>query len=98
MSEPLTITKEAVLEAAKKCPTAEEVLKTLFPNAFPPDLDVFIDDSFHDLKRPGVGPIIQKRNCGLLSGKAIYLSDMYHWTLVTDGHSNCQVAVPTRKT
>lgn len=30
----LEITKEKVLEAASKCPTAKETLKTLFPEAF----------------------------------------------------------------
>ena len=30
----LTIEKEKVLEAAEKCPTAKDVLKTLFPTAF----------------------------------------------------------------
>ena len=34
MSEELKVTKERVLEAAKLCPTASEVLKGLFPEAF----------------------------------------------------------------
>lgn len=34
MSEKLEITKEAVLKAAERCPTAKEVLKDLFPDVF----------------------------------------------------------------
>lgn len=34
MSDTLTITKEKVLEAASKCSTAKEVLKTIFPEVF----------------------------------------------------------------
>jgi hypothetical protein len=34
MSGTLTITKEKVLEAANKCSTAKEVLKTIFPEVF----------------------------------------------------------------
>ena len=34
MTESLTVTKEAVLEAANKCPAAKDVLKILFPDAF----------------------------------------------------------------
>ena len=32
--ENLSVTKERVLEAAKSCPTAEGVLKKLFPEVF----------------------------------------------------------------
>ena len=35
MSEVLTITKERVLKAAEQCKDVKEVLKTLFPDAFP---------------------------------------------------------------
>lgn len=34
MSDELKITKETVLKAASKCPTAKEVLKELFPEVF----------------------------------------------------------------
>jgi len=38
----LEITKEKVLEAASKCSTAKETLKTMFP-------EVFEDDNYYDL-------------------------------------------------
>ena len=39
MSDELKITKEAVLNAAKECPDAADVLKKLFPKIFTAEID-----------------------------------------------------------
>ena len=44
MTENLTVTKEAILAAASKCPTAKDVLKTLFPDVF--EQDTWVSQGF----------------------------------------------------
>ena len=51
MSEPLTVTKERVLEAAELCPTAKEVLFKMFPEAFvDPDWKDITDDLVFEMR------------------------------------------------
>jgi len=52
----LEITQEKVIEAANKCPQAEEVLKTLFPEAFESAKSKYINLQALTLKGVGVRP------------------------------------------
>jgi hypothetical protein len=64
MSEQLTITKEKVLEAAAKCSTAKEVLKTIFPEVF---VETYKYSDFHSLSETSFLSIISTK-LGLSSG------------------------------
>jgi hypothetical protein len=48
----LTVTKDRVLEASKKCPQAKEVLKSMFPEVFEEKMykcgTIFVDQGFKD--------------------------------------------------
>jgi hypothetical protein len=107
----LKITKEKVLEAASKCETAKETLKTLFP-------EVFKDDKYFDLYKlnnhkgeegrmflfseyqaKSAGFInryfMQVRGKTDLKDKAFYLANAYNWELKYD--EGDLVLIPTKK-
>jgi hypothetical protein len=96
MATQLTITKEKVLEAAAKCSTAKDVLKTIFP-------EVFVDDKFVDTSNwapmvNGFGSyVIRPCGTGDLAGKALWLSTDYNWRLSMDSDHHIVVIIPTRK-
>lgn len=96
MNNDLKISKERVLEAASKCSTAKETLKTLFPEAFEEKSKYF--DLNHlrkhenmifgseESKRAGFkdGYFMQVRGLGEYRGKAFYLRPEYNWELIHD--------------
>ncbi len=51
--EELKISADKVREAAAKCPTAKEVLKTLFPQAFKKETP-FVEGGFYIMEETGV--------------------------------------------
>lgn len=99
----LTITTQRVLDAAKQCPDAERVLKTLFPEVFKKDLRV--DCSRLSLTGPPDGIQSLRLSTGWLlletlgsaapsrdlSGHGLFLSSAFNWTL------KGQVLIPTKK-
>lgn len=98
----LEITKEKVLEAAAKCETAKETLKTLFP-------EVFEDDKSINLLKPGFthGEVIYDYKdvlihlanyvCdGKYRDKAFYLSTHVNWELIKT-EKGVAILIPTRK-
>lgn len=111
MSE-LKITKEKVLEAAAKCSTAKETLKTLFPEAFDDqkyfNLNSLVLDGFNeilitkekckkiDFLNKQGTPLLQVRMHGKYSYKGFYLDDEVNWEILTD-HYGYKVLVPTKK-
>lgn len=101
----LEITKEKVLEAASKCSTAKETLKTLFP-------EVFEDDKYLDLaknqescanfeayllpKSTDGKPIIRITTYDdKYRGKAFWLDGDFNWELVVK-HDD-RLLIPTKK-
>jgi hypothetical protein len=90
----LKITKERILEAASKCSTAKETLKTLFPEVFQQSVD------FSDL--PNISllgseyPKIEPRFFGEFAGKGLWLDDCYDWEIKTD-KKNQRILIPTKK-
>jgi len=91
----LEITKEKVLEAASKCSTAKETLKTLFPEVFVEDKSVKIkqkDGYYFD----GCNSILNIRTFDELAGKSFWISDNYNWKIKTDP-SGCLCLIPTKK-
>ena len=103
----LIITKERVLEAASKCSTAKETLKTLFPEAFhnPNAVDLntgYGESGYLDVKT-GTTPEflkrgkIQIRKSGNYENQAFYLdTEDYDWELVHDDEDQL-VLLPTNK-
>lgn len=103
----LEITKERILEAANKCSTAKETLKTLFP-------EVFEDDKYLDLmaavtypsttlfdqkmlpKNSYGEPFLQIRSALEFTYKAFWLDDEYEWDLKRDSSGEL-VLIPTKK-
>jgi hypothetical protein len=108
----LKITKEKVLEAASKCETAKETLKTLFP-------EVFEDDKYFDLcqlnryrREDGRWFLFSKkqaqyagfnnecfmqvREMSSLKGISFYLDDAYNWEMTRD-NEGITVLIPTKK-
>lgn len=100
----LEITKERILEAASKCSTAKETLKTLFPEVF--DEDKYVDLSpavleggnFDTTKLPRDRrrPFIQIRVGGEYEMKSFYLSREFNWQLKKDTYGEF-VLIPTKK-
>lgn len=108
-TEQLVIDPEKVRKAAASCPTASDVLKTLFPDAFK-EKDNGIDlmkltggphllggtkwlEAGFDGR--GHGPI-QVRIGGELAGKSFFLSSYLNWEIKKD---TCGLSclIPTRK-
>src|SRR5690606_17465282 len=87
----LEISKERVLEAASKCSTAKETLKTLFPEVFKKE-DKYFDFSdmppvfLRGLKLPkGFDHgCIEIRVGGEYGGKGFYLADRLNWEIRRD--------------
>lgn len=86
MPTSVTITAERILEAAKTCPDAEKVLRTLAPEVFK---DV-------DLKGADLGDFMRVRDFGSLRRKSFYLDPAYTWSIETDDE-DVQCLVPRRK-
>lgn len=90
----LTVTRERILEAAARCPTAKETLKTLFPA-------VFEDDKYYNLSEQKnesffSNPFLCVQMYGSLATKGFYLSPNYNWEIVKDDQGN-KILVPTKK-
>lgn len=95
--EKLTITPEAVREAAKTCPDAEKVLKTLFPKAFepPPIKLIWADRRLMMANYPYT--LAEIRTGGNLAGKALWLNiASFHFDIVKD-NMGVTVLLPTKK-
>lgn len=94
----LEITKNRVIEAASKCATAKETLKTLFPEAFEDDKYFTIDQNGPGLL-PDEHPLsdhFQVRTGGEWAGKGFYLDDGVDWEVVKDSE-DAKVLIPTKK-
>lgn len=94
----LEITKERILEAASKCSTAKETLKTLFPEVF--EEEKYFDFSgvkikFENLPRGFDSNYFDIRRAGDFVGKGFYLTDNLYWKIIKE--DKCQVLIPTKK-
>lgn len=101
----LKITDDRVREAAKGCPDAERVLKTLFPSVFE-DQDVLKTNGLNPTAKqihffgPHESPIvIQNRTSGNFINRGFYLSTIhgYKWRIVID-NADQQVLVLAKDT
>ena len=97
----LTITKEKVLEAAAKCSTAKETLKTLFPECFEEDkyfdLNSMFPEGLNDRMKGIKSPVdIWIRSSGELNGKAFFLNKNINWNIITDSYGSLCL-IPTKK-
>jgi len=91
----LTINKEKVLEAAKTCPDAAKVLKTLFPEVFKDeggDVTILGYARIHSNKEEC---LLENRGIGRYKNKGFYLMPSFNWAIVKD--AGAEVLVPTRK-
>ncbi len=78
--ESLTITKEKVLEAAAKCATAKEVLKTIFPEAFKEEKEICLSNKINRRELERITHAMISISC--LSGtedKSFYLTNDFNW-------------------
>jgi len=91
----LKITKDRILEAASKCSTAKETLKTLFPEVFVEDKSVFVCD-FSPIRFMNSSHVICRRTGGKNEYKAIVLPDIYNWEVIKDEHG-ILCLIPTKK-
>lgn len=91
----LTVTDEAVKNAAAQCPDARRVLQTMFPEVFanPP-----IAWPFKELlsSADGESAYIETRALGNYSGCGLYLSHNARWEIVKDDEG-IQVLIARRK-
>lgn len=89
----LEITKEKVLEAASKCSTEKETLKTLFPECFE-------DDNYYNITAPN-NVVYEEGDVMILvahgyapigmAGKCFFLTEGCNWELKGN------ILTPTRK-
>jgi len=95
----LEIEKEKVLEAAKKCPQAAEVLKTMFPEVFEDDalisLSIFAGKIFATEGRVVAAVRSSSRGDSKFDGKGLWLSEYYNWAIEYD--NGVMVLVPRKK-
>ena len=99
----LEISKERVLEAASKCSTAKETLKTLFPEVFEEE-DKYFDFSdvrarfLEGLRLPAGfdDDCIEIRVGGEYRRKGFYLAGHLNWEIKEDRHGQL-VLIPTKK-
>lgn len=110
-TDPVTITAQKVLDAAKANPGAKEILKTLFPEAFEKEkyfdlsklvtaggskcLTIFTDASAKEAGFYHSG-FFQIRSGYEFEGKGFYLDHSYNWAIEKDRVGQ-MVLVPTRK-
>ncbi|HOV34615.1 MAG TPA: hypothetical protein PLS56_01315 [Candidatus Dojkabacteria bacterium] len=107
----LKVTKEKVLEAASKCSTARETLKTLFPEAFeeeywldlsklkvePSDnTQIFIGSSVLQATSDKSTSLIEIRRLGEFKDKGFFLSTAFDWEIVTE-REGLKVLIPKLK-
>jgi len=91
----LEITKEKVLEAASKCSTAKETLKTLFPEVFVEDKSVTIEYQ-EDINSKDGSFLLCSLEAGENKRKGFYLNDDFKWSLIYNG-KNELCLIPTKK-
>lgn len=89
----LEITREKVLEAAGKCSTAADILKTLFPEAFDRSVDC---RDFPQITLEGISNVMECRERYEYAGHAIYLNNTFNWELKKDSN-NMLCLIPTKK-
>jgi len=82
-------TKERILEAASKCSTAKETLKTLFP-------EVFVEDKSVEVPDEVLKGFICRRDSGEFAHKAFFLTTGYNWELKKDS-ADVLILIPTKK-
>lgn len=93
----LEITKERILEAASKCSTAKETLKTLFPEVFEDDKYFYFSSTmFHVNNLPKGFQGLELRVGGEYNLKGFYLPSQHNWQIVEDEFKQL-VLLPTRK-
>jgi len=90
------VSKDRVLEAASKCPTAKETLKVLFPEFFEEDKSVSMP-KFESIRSNCDRRLFEARNYGKYKDKGIWLNNNhFNWELIIDGTDEL-VLVPTKK-
>lgn len=97
----MTTTKEKVLEAAKNCPQAKDILKTLFPEAFEEPANSFMNiaDWIEKIVYSATCPTILldiRGGYGELYNKSFWLSPCFHWEIKKDGEGQLCL-IPTTK-
>jgi len=95
----LTISKEKVREAAEKCPTAKEVLQTLFPQVFQGDVNIpkyLKEGTLQSIYDSDGNFIAETRTEGEYASRGIYLSGLYDWKFVQENLATLTL-VPTKK-
>lgn len=95
----LEITKERILEAANKCSTAKETLKTLFPEVFEDDkYEDYEDDKYLDLTYANLfmDTYMIVSPCGSMENRGFYLSRNYIWKIEPDNEGDL-ILIPTKK-
>lgn len=93
------ITKDRVLEAASKCPTAKETLKVLFPEFFMEDKSVQISklpNKYNYFESLDNTWILAIRNSREFENKAFWLCDKFNWNIVEDSEGE-YCLIPTKK-
>lgn len=108
MNNDLKISKERILEAASKCSTAKETLKTLFPEVFKEENKYF---ELRHLRTDGSNVFSLEKSklagfydnqfirvicAGEYNEKAFFLSREYNWELVHD-ELDYLYLLPTKK-
>ena len=98
----LTITKEKVLEAAEKCSTAKEVLRTMFPEVFKNDKYFKLDKVRQrgDINSDDGTYLMCVRTVAEYAGKSFYLNEgtnkSINWEIKRDMNGKLCL-VPTKE-
>ena len=100
----LKITAEKVLEAASKCETAKNVLKTMFPEVFEDDRAFVMHDGNRDFNKNVIVTDANRQHFILsMIGRKFSLSPLYNWEIIDDAYEkydkgeSVKYLVPTKK-
>lgn len=103
----LTVNSDKIIQAAKQCPEAAKVLKTIFPEAFKDEgfdirklvLEGSCANLFTNEKAVAAGfddnQFMQLRTDGPHAGKGFWLNNKYNWEIKAYG--DILTLVPSRK-
>lgn len=92
----LEITKEKVLEAASKCETAKQTLKTLFPEVFEDYNSIIVTHRSFSNDCTNPHRLIGVRADGLYMDKSFWCNQNYNWELKKDEYGMLCL-IPTKK-
>lgn len=90
------LTKEQIIEASKTSKEAKECLEKLFPELFPKDLLVMVNEDYTYKTKGRTIDLLRLKTLDEYAFKGFYLNDDFNWEIKRDS-KNVLCLIPTRK-